>query len=206
MDFKEYAKDFLVIMGNSLQEKKSYNIPNLISLARLLFVPYIVWMLLNNNFLIAFYLILAVSLSDAVDGFIARRLNCKTVLGHYLDPLADKALLISLYLTLAFKGFLPTWLAITVVSRDALIVGGVIISNILNKPLKIKPLLISKTNTVLQIFLILYILIFYLTGNWHNSFIQNSLTILYTLTFLTTCASGLAYIILWMKNTNKVVE
>jgi len=162
-------------------------------------------MLLNDDFLIAFYIILAVSISDAIDGFVARRLNCKTILGHYLDPIADKALLIALYLTFSYKGFIPVWLAIAVVSRDALIVGGVIISSMmLNKTLKIQPLTISKINTVLQILLIIYILLFYLAGKWHHNFVQDIALVLYFLTFISTCTSGLAYIITWMKNINKV--
>ncbi len=184
-------------------QSNPYNIPNLISLARLLIVPYIVWLLLDDDFALAFYLIVAVSISDAIDGFIARRLNCQTIIGHYLDPIADKALLVALYVTLSYKGFIPIWLVITIVSRDALIIGGILISNILNKYIKIRPIMISKVNTVFQILLIVYVLIFHLMGSWQHHLVQDGALVLYTLTFLSTFASGITYIGIWLRNIHK---
>jgi cardiolipin synthase len=86
-----------------------------------------------------------------VDGYLARRLDQRTELGAYLDPLADKALLVSIYVTLGVVGQLPSWLVILVVSRDVMIVGAVILSWVLERPVAIKPLYVSKMNTVLQI-------------------------------------------------------
>src|SRR6185369_9620512 len=98
-------------------------IPNLITLGRILLVPFVVWAIASGAMWIAFVLFLVAGVSDGVDGFLAKRFNMTTVLGAYLDPLADKALIVSIYLTLGINGFIPRWLVILVVSRDILIVG-----------------------------------------------------------------------------------
>ncbi len=114
-------------------------------------VPVVVWAIASGAMWIAFVLFVAAGISDAVDGFIAKRFNMTTELGAYLDPLADKALIVSIYLTLGINGFIPRWLVILVVSRDILIVGGIMLSWLVGNPLKIRPLLVSKLNTVAQI-------------------------------------------------------
>jgi cardiolipin synthase len=127
------------------------NIPNLITLGRILLVPIVVWAIASGTMWIAFVLFVGAGVSDAVDGFLAKRFNMTTVLGAYLDPLADKALIVSIYLTLGINGAIPRWLVILVVSRDILIIGGIMLSWLVGNPLKIKPLLVSKLNTVAQI-------------------------------------------------------
>jgi cardiolipin synthase len=127
------------------------SIPNLITLGRILLVPIVVWAIMSNAMLSAFVLFLAAGVSDAVDGFLAKRFNMTTELGAYLDPLADKALIVSIYVALGIDGKIPGWLVILVVSRDILIVGGVILSWLVGSPIKVKPLLVSKLNTVAQI-------------------------------------------------------
>ncbi|HEY4981056.1 MAG TPA: CDP-alcohol phosphatidyltransferase family protein [Pseudolabrys sp.] len=127
------------------------NIPNLITLGRILLVPIVVWAIASGTMWIAFVLFVGAGVSDAVDGYLAKRFNMTTELGAYLDPLADKALIVSIYLTLGINGAIPRWLVILVVSRDILIVGGIMLSWLVGSPLKIKPLLISKLNTVAQI-------------------------------------------------------
>ncbi|HEY5166858.1 MAG TPA: CDP-alcohol phosphatidyltransferase family protein [Pseudolabrys sp.] len=127
------------------------NIPNLITLGRILLVPIVVWAIASGTMWIAFVLFVAAGVSDAVDGFLAKRFNMTTELGAYLDPLADKALIVSIYLSLGINGAIPRWLVILVVSRDILIVGGIMLSWLVGSPLKIKPLLVSKLNTVAQI-------------------------------------------------------
>jgi cardiolipin synthase len=120
-------------------------------LGRILLVPIVVWAIMSNAMGFAFVLFVAAGISDAVDGFLAKRFNMTTELGAYLDPLADKALIVSIYLTLGINGEIPRWLVILVVSRDILIVGGIMLSWLMGNPLKIKPLLVSKLNTVAQI-------------------------------------------------------
>ena len=127
------------------------SIPNLITLGRILLVPVVVWAIMSNAMWIAFMLFLVAGVSDGVDGFLAKRFGWTTELGAYLDPLADKALIVSIYLTLGINGDIPRWLVILVVSRDILIVGGIMLSWLMGNPLKIKPLLVSKLNTVAQI-------------------------------------------------------
>ena len=128
------------------------SIPNLITLGRILLVPVVVWAIISPGTMwIAFVLFVVAGVSDAVDGFLAKRFDMTTELGAYLDPLADKALIVSIYITLGINGAIPRWLVILVVSRDILIVGGIMLSWLIGNPLKIKPLVVSKLNTVAQI-------------------------------------------------------
>jgi cardiolipin synthase (CMP-forming) len=129
------------------------NIPNSLTLGRIILVPLVVWLIITHEMFAAFLLFLAAGLSDAADGFLAKRYNLRSELGAYLDPIADKALLVSIYVTLGLAGHVPVWLVIAVVSRDILIVGAVVLSWMLSRPLTMHPLLISKANTFAQIVL-----------------------------------------------------
>jgi cardiolipin synthase (CMP-forming) len=129
------------------------SLPNLITIGRILLVPVTVWLIVSGDFLLAFLVFITAGVSDAVDGILARRLNLRTELGGYLDPLADKLLLVSIYVTLGFQRQLPAWLVILVASRDIMIVGAVILSWLMDKPITVKPLMVSKANTVAQIML-----------------------------------------------------
>ena len=129
------------------------NIPNSLTLMRIVLVPLLVWLIISHDMLAAFLLFLLAGLSDAADGFIAKRYSLDTELGAYLDPMADKALLVSIYVTLGFAGHLPAWLVIAVVSRDILIVGAVLLSWMLSRPMAVHPILVSKANTFAQIVL-----------------------------------------------------
>ncbi len=120
-------------------------------MGRILLVPVVVWAISSGQFSIAFFLFLGAGASDAVDGFLAKRFNMTTELGAYLDPLADKALIVSIYVALSIAEAIPHWLVILVVSRDIMIVGGVMLSWLLGNPIKVRPLLISKLNTTAQI-------------------------------------------------------
>jgi cardiolipin synthase len=127
------------------------SIPNLITLGRILLVPVVVWAIIYGELWLAFVLFLAAGVSDAVDGYLAKRFNMASELGAYLDPLADKTLIVSIYVTLGIAGKIPLWLVILVVSRDIMIIGAIMLSWLLESPLKMKPLLVSKLNTVAQI-------------------------------------------------------
>jgi cardiolipin synthase len=127
------------------------SIPNLITLARILSVPVMVWAIMNGWMLAAFLLFLAAGVSDAIDGYLAKRFGMTSELGAYLDPLADKALIVSIYVTLGVSGEIPRWLVILVVSRDIMIVGAVLLAWLVGKPLPMKPLLVSKLNTAAQL-------------------------------------------------------
>lgn len=129
------------------------NIPNLITLGRVILVPVVFWLLLTGQTQLAFVLFLVAGLSDAVDGYLAKRFGWSTELGAYLDPLADKLLIVSIFVALGVKAALPSWLVIAVVSRDILIVTGVVLSWLLNRPMRIRPAAVSKVNTLSQIVL-----------------------------------------------------
>ena len=127
------------------------NLPNLITIGRILLVPVVVWAIASRQMQIAFLVFLVAGLSDAVDGFLAKRLGMASELGAHLDPLADKVLIVSIYIALGITEAIPRWIVILVVSRDILIIGGVMLARFLGKPMRVRPVLVSKLNTVAQI-------------------------------------------------------
>ena len=127
------------------------NLPNIITLVRIVLVPVIVWAIASHQMTIAFVIFVAAGISDAVDGFLAKRFNMTTEIGAMLDPVVDKALLVSIYITLGISDAIPRWLVILVVSRDLMIIGAVLISWLLENPIPMKPLMVSKLNTVAQV-------------------------------------------------------
>ena len=129
------------------------NIPNTLTLARIVAVPLLVWLIIDQKMFAAFLVFMLAGISDAADGFLAKRYGWNTELGAYLDPIADKALLVTIYVTLGLAGHLPVWLVIVVVSRDILIVGAVLLAWMMSRPIIVKPLLVSKANTLSQIVL-----------------------------------------------------
>jgi cardiolipin synthase len=126
-------------------------IPNIITLGRIILVPVIVWAIVSSQMEIAFAIFVIAGVSDAIDGFLAKRFNMTSELGALLDPLADKALLVSIYVALGIWGAVPRWLVILVVSRDIMIVSAVMVSWVFGKPVPMKPLMVSKLNTVAQV-------------------------------------------------------
>jgi cardiolipin synthase len=129
------------------------NIPNFITLGRIISVPVIFWLLLSGQAKTAFFVFICAGLSDAIDGWLAKRYGWGTELGSYLDPLADKLLIVSIFIALGVRNELPLWLVIAVVSRDILIVAAVLLAWLLDQPVRIKPLAVSKANTAVQILL-----------------------------------------------------
>ena len=174
------------------------SIPNLITLGRILLVPIVVWAIASGEMWIAFILFVAAGVSDAVDGFLAKRFGMTTELGAYLDPLADKALIVSIYITLSVNGIIPIWLVILVVSRDIMIVGAVMLSWVLGSPVKVKPLLVSKLNTVAQI-LFACVVLGSLGFNIQAKMLE---LILMGLVTILTLLSVAAYLAEWMRHMN----
>lgn len=129
------------------------SIPNFITVGRIILVPVVFWLLLNGEMKLAFFTFVAAGISDAVDGFLAKRFHWSTELGAYLDPLADKLLIVCIFIALGVRGDLPSWLVIAVVSRDVLIVAAVMLSWLLDNPVRIAPFVVSKANTFAQILL-----------------------------------------------------
>ena len=175
------------------------SIPNLITLGRILLVPIVVWAIATPGTMwIAFVLFVAAGVSDAVDGYLAKRFHMTSELGAYLDPLADKALIVSIYLTLGINNLIPRWLVILVVSRDILIVGGIILSWLVGNPLKIKPLVVSKLNTVAQIVFACVVL-----GSLGFAIpADNFILVLMGLVAVLTLLSVAAYLAEWVRHMN----
>lgn len=169
------------------------NLPNAITFARILLVPAIVWLILAGADGLALALFFAAGVSDALDGYLAKRLDAQTRVGAYLDPMADKALLVSLYITLGLQHRLDTWLVILVVSRDILIIGAVILAALLGASLKIAPLFVSKVNTTVQIILAGVVLTVPLIA-FDVSDLVRGLTLLVA---VLTVISGFAYLRFW---------
>jgi cardiolipin synthase len=165
------------------------NLANIITFGRLCAVPLAFWLVLEHLISDAFLLFVAAGLSDALDGWLARRYGGNAV-GALMDPVADKALLVTMYITLATIGELPDWLAILVVFRDLLIVGGVVVLAVLGHAIAIRPLYISKLNTVLQIVLIGVSL---LQGGYGLG-VPGLTTVLTWCVVATTLGSGAAYV------------
>jgi cardiolipin synthase (CMP-forming) len=164
-------------------------LPNVITFGRLCAVPLAFWLVVDHHPAYAFFLFVAAGASDAVDGWLARRWGGNAI-GALLDPVADKALLVTMYVTLAVVNELPDWLAILVVFRDLLIVGGVIVLSVLGQSVTIRPLMISKLNTALQLLLIAVTL---LLAGFGLSVPAATLALTWAVA-ATTLASGAAYV------------
>ena len=171
------------------------NLPNIITLGRLLSVPLAIWLVLSGWLTAAFWLFVAAGLSDAVDGFVAKRFNMRSRLGALLDPIADKTLLVSMYVTLGIAGHLPNWLVILVVFRDVLIIGGYLLVATLAQTMRSEPLLISKLNTALQIALIGIVL----AGLGLDLDDFGLSTVLIYAVAVTTVVSGAGYLVRWAR-------
>ncbi|KAG1651133.1 Cardiolipin synthase (CMP-forming) [Nymphon striatum] len=136
---------------------KILTVPNLITVVRFVLVPVIIYLILKEHWQSAFWVFIIAGISDAIDGLIARQFNQQSKLGAYIDPIADKLLLVSVFVLLAVSGNMPLWLVIVIVARDIFIVGGVVLAAIMSAEVIIRPIVISKANTVVQIVLAGYI-------------------------------------------------
>lgn len=173
------------------------NIPNLLTLLRILLVPLIVIFLMDGEYLKALITFFISGITDALDGFLARLLHQKTTLGEYLDPIADKALLITCFLTLSIAEVIPGWLTVIVISRDVIILAWTFVLFMMSISFEIKPILISKVTTALQILTILLVLgLKSLPGAIDYTWIL----FLYWMTALFTIMSGLKYISVGLSN------
>jgi len=178
------------------------NLPNLITLARIASVPLVVWLIVDGYMLWAFWVFVVAGLSDALDGFIAKRFDMETELGKYLDPLADKALLVSVYVTLGIEGYVASWLVILVVFRDIAIVGGALLFETITHSLTMQPLMVSKVNTVVQILLAVAVM----ATAGYGVELDGALDMLVLLTAATTVLSGLAYAVKWVKGWTQLED
>ncbi len=174
------------------------SLPNIISLGRLFLAPAIIALIAGQQWKEACGVFIIAGISDAVDGWLAKTFHLRSELGAYLDPLADKALIVSIYVALATVSVLPATITILVVARDVMIVGAFMISLILQKPVTVKPLTISKLNTAAQIAFAAMVIgakAFDIpAGAWFDAS-------LYTVAALTLASMG-AYVRQWIKHMN----
>jgi len=178
------------------------NLPNLITLGRLLLVPLAIWLILEAHYGAAFWVFVGAGLSDGVDGFIAKRFDRRTRLGALLDPVADKTLLVSVYLALGWAGALPVWIVILVVFRDAMIIGGFVLIQTTAAPKRFDPLYISKFNTLAQIGLVGFVLGQRGVGVG-AAWLEPYLTIAVA---GTTLLSGFSYLVRWARILSRAEE
>ncbi len=174
------------------------NIPNIISMMRILLVPLLVIFLLQGKIYLALLVFFLAGLSDALDGFLARMLQQKTSIGAFIDPLADKLLINTAFVTLAILGIMPDWLAVLVVSRDIIILVGTLVLMLTGRAMKIRPTLDSKINTVTQLGCVCFFLAFDLLGSL-QAWAQTILVV----TAIFTIVSGLRYIVIGFRILGK---
>ena len=167
----------------------------MISLSRLLSVPLIVYLIMNASYGWAFALFLIAGASDALDGYIAKTLNQTSTLGVYLDPLADKALIVSVYVTLGLQGLIDDFVVILVVFRDVLIVGGVLLLLVLRGHWEVRPVLLSKVNTGMQILLAAVVL----AQAGLSIEISQAIALGQYAVITTTVGSGAWYLVAWAR-------
>jgi cardiolipin synthase len=132
----------------------SISIPNILTLLRILLTPVFVILLLKDQFSTALLVFAIAGISDGLDGLIARYMNQRTALGAYLDPAADKLLLTAAFVALALLGIIPAWLTVIVIARDVIIVLGLAILTLTEKKYAIKPTLVSKCTTTIQLLMV----------------------------------------------------
>lgn len=168
-------------------------LPNIITVFRLFLVPPVVWALLHSEYGMALILFAIAGFSDALDGFLAKHFNWQSRVGSILDPLADKLLLVSSFLTLTWLDFVPLWLLVAVVARDLLIVIGAVSFHLLFGKFEMEPSFLSKMNTFFQIVYVLAV-VFY-----HGEFAFTPWVIeaLVYVVLLTTIVSGADYVWIW---------
>lgn len=169
------------------------DLPNIISILRLVAVAPVVYLLVLEQYGWGLLLFALAGLSDGVDGFLAKHYGWQSRLGGILDPLADKALLISCYLVLGAMGLIPVWLTLAVVLRDLIIVCGGLLYHYLVARVQATPSFLSKINTLVQIVLVVAVIAdagpLPLPGLWIEMLIWVCLA--------TTVLSGLLYILVW---------
>jgi cardiolipin synthase len=170
------------------------NIPNMLTLARIVVTPVIVYAILSGEAIMALILMIAAGITDMLDGAIARYFNQRTEVGAYLDPLADKLMLISTFVTLFLIGEAPLFLFLAVVFRDVVIVLGAMAYEMVTHSLKMEPSMISKVTTFMQIVYVVTMLL-----HMASPLGETWIDITVWATFIVTCLSGLHYMLVWTR-------
>lgn len=170
------------------------NLPNYITLLRVILIPFFINLMIYGYYVEALLVFGAACITDGLDGFLARVLKQKTELGAFLDPMADKLLILSAFVTLAIFGKLPVWLVIIVISRDAILTMGGLIIYFMTDTLKVQPSIVGKLTTVLQLTVVTLSLI---SMSYNSNF--EFMSILLWSTAGITIASGVQYFMRGLK-------
>ncbi|HEY2989166.1 MAG TPA: CDP-diacylglycerol--glycerol-3-phosphate 3-phosphatidyltransferase [Candidatus Binatia bacterium] len=177
------------------------NLPNFLTLIRIVAIPFFLVLLASHLYLDALIVFVLGGVTDALDGFVARRMNQKTSLGAYLDPVADKLLLTSSFIMLGMMGGIPLWLVVLVVSRDTVIlIGYVAISFLVDERMEVQPTLMGKLSTVFQLITIGVVLLMLANAQLLEPWLDD---VLIYITAVTTVISGVEYLyrgLLWLQN------
>lgn len=176
------------------------NLPNILTVLRILLVPLIVICLQKLLFGHALVLFAIAGITDALDGILARALKQKTILGAYLDPIADKLLLVTSFVALAILNLLPVWLTVIVISRDVFILLGVILFAVSNTQLTVDPTIDSKLTTLTQL---LTVLVTLAVQTFAISGIDTVVLYLHITTAAFTAISGFHYIYIGLNTMSK---
>ena len=168
-------------------------IPNVLTLLRIAAAPVLIILLRDHSYELALVVFIVAGITDGLDGYIAKRFNFVTELGAHLDPLADKIIIISAYSMLVWLGQIPFWLVTLVIFRDVVILGGYLVLMALDGDIPMLPTKISKTNTALQISLVIFVLL----ENTAWNFLPGFSTLLLYAVVATTIASGSQYVWVW---------
>jgi cardiolipin synthase len=177
-------------------------IPNALCILRMLLVAPLAWLLIEERYLLTLIVFSIAAVTDALDGFLAKRYNWMSDLGKILDPLADKLLLVTVFVTLTFLGAVPLWLTIVVAARDGIITGGAIAYRAFIGPVGGNPTLVSKFNTLCQI---VYLCV--VVGARANDLQPGvAILVLSVLVLVTTLVSGYDYIITYARRTREALR
>ena len=178
------------------------NLPNFISIYRLVTIPFVAWFLIEELYAYAFIFTLLIAVSDFLDGLIARYFRVESELGSYLDAIADKAFVISIFVVIGNLKLLPAFIIIVIISRDIIIMGSFAVTFLVGKKIDVKPTIISKFNTFFQFCLVMTTMLTNIDG--YDKFIVELRLhdLLIFIVLICTLISLLNYIIYWIKNIN----
>jgi cardiolipin synthase len=175
------------------------NVPNTLSILRILSIPVFVIFLLYDRFFVALLIFIGAGITDGLDGLIARIFNQKTTIGAYLDPIADKLMLTTSFIVLAILGVIPGWLTVIVISRDVIILLGVLILQLTSHKVEIKPIFLGKASTVMQLVTIAWALV-----TQFSMVMKSVFPAIIWVTAGLTALSGLFYIYIGTKYFNEL--
>jgi len=166
----------------------SITLPNILTVLRILLTPLFAIFMIRHMFDYALLAFLVAGISDGLDGLLARVFHQKSTLGAYLDPIADKLLLSTAFITLAIQRLIPSWITVVVITRDILILFGIALLFMNDRKFEIKPSLLSKVTTVFQLSTVFLVLV-----TLHLREIDPFMIYMYWITAGITILSGLQY-------------